>query len=187
LEKDSLNYFKVTVESPDGAVRSKRMPLKEYLQIVAASNFKQRARMAMLYYHAERLNRAVVGTGNKDEHSLGFFVKYGDGGTDTKPIAHLFKLQVFQLAEVLPIPGEIRRRTPTTDTYSAEVTQTEFFFGVDFDLLDLIWHGLDNDVPAEAIAEQLNLTPEQVMRVYKDIRQKQRSTNYLRMPPLEAE
>ncbi|MCK7528658.1 MAG: NAD(+) synthase [Ignavibacteriales bacterium] len=76
----------------------KRIPLKEYLQIVAASNFKQRSRMCMLYYHAESRNYAVIGTGNKNEHEQGFFVKYGDGGADIKPIAHLFKTQVFQLS-----------------------------------------------------------------------------------------
>jgi NAD+ synthase len=187
LEKDTLNYFKATVETPEGEIISRRLPPKEYLQIVAASNFKQRTRMAMLYYHAERLNRAVVGTGNKDEHELGFFVKYGDGGTDTKPIAHLFKLQVYQLAEVLPIPEEIRRRQPTTDTYSAEATQTEFFFGIDFDLLDLIWYGMEHDLPTETVAAALGLTTEQVERVYRDIRQKQRTTNYLRRPPLEKD
>lgn len=185
LEQSGLNFFKLTIESPDGKVESKRMPLNEYLQIVAASNFKQRSRMAILYYHAERLNWAVIGTGNKDEHELGFFVKYGDGGTDLKPIAHLFKMQIFQLAEYLEIPEEIIARTPTTDTYSAEVTQTEFFFGIDFDLLDPIWWALEHNIPAEEVARELNLTADQVNRIYKDIRQKQRTTEYLRIPPLE--
>jgi NAD+ synthase len=163
------------------------MPLKEYLQIVAASNFKQRTRMSMLYYHAERVNRAVVGTGNKDEHELGFFVKYGDGGADLKPISHLYKVQVYQLAQFLELPESITHRAPTTDTYSAEVTQTDFFFGVDFDILDLVWYGMDNSVPSGEIARALDLTAEQVDRVYKDIKQKQRTTDYLRLFPLEPE
>ena len=143
--------------------------------------------MAFLYYHAERLNRAVVGTGNKDEHELGFFVKYGDGGTDLKPIAHLYKVQIFQLAEYLGIPDEIVKRIPTTDTYSAEVTQTEFFFGIDFELLDPILYGLENSIPADEVGAELGLTTEQVERVYKDILQKQRTTRYLRLPPLEID
>jgi NAD+ synthase len=187
LESESINFFKLTVESPEGEVISKRMPLKEYLQIVAASNFKQRTRMAVLYYHAEKLNRAVVGTGNKDEHELGFFVKYGDGGADLKPISHLYKVQIYQLAEFLKLPARITGRAPTTDTYSAEVTQTDFFFGVDFRVLDLIWYALENSVPASEVAGELGLTAEQVERVYKDIRQKQRTTEYLRMYPLEPE
>jgi len=185
LKRESLNYFKLTVEYPNGTSRSNRMPAKEFLQIVAASNLKQRSRMATLYFHAERLNWAVVGTANKDEHDLGFFVKYGDGGADLKPIAHLFKVQIYQLARHLGIPDEIVDRVPTADTYSAEVTQTEFFFGINFELLDLIWSGLEQGLSAHEVADHLSLTEHQVARVYKDIQQKQRSTKYLRCAPIE--
>jgi NAD+ synthase len=185
LERESINFFKLAIESPDGQVESRRMPRSEYLQVVAASNFKQRTRTNMLYYHAERLNWAVIGTGNKDEHLLGFFVKYGDGGADLKPISHLFKMQVFQLADYLDIPEEICGRTPTTDTYSAEQTQTEFFYGVDFPILDLVWYAMENNIPSADVAQELGLTVEQVQRVAKDILQKQRTTEYLRMPPLD--
>jgi hypothetical protein len=106
-----INLFYLTIIAPDGEVKSQRLPLTEYLQIVAASNFKQRSRTNMLYYHAEAKNFAVIGTGNKNEHEQGFFVKYGDGGADVKPIAHLFKTQVFQLAEFLGVPEDIRKRT----------------------------------------------------------------------------
>ena len=180
LERDGLNFFKLTVEMPDGESRSRRMPVGEYLEIVAASNLKQRTRMMTLYYHAECLNRAVVGTCNKDEHALGFFVKYGDGGADLYPIADLFKVQVYALARQLGIPAEIIDRVPTTDTYSAEVTQTEFFFGVDFETLDLLWWAMENNVPISEAGSALGLTAEQVERVYRDIAQKQRNTAYLR-------
>ena len=139
--KGKLNIFYLTIILPDGTEKSFRLPLAEYLQIVAASNFKQRSRMSMLYYYADAKNYAVIGTGNKNEHEQGFFVKYGDGGADVKPIAHLFKTQVFQLAEYLGVPDEIRSRIPTTDTYSAEQTQEEFFFKLPFDILDRIWVG----------------------------------------------
>ncbi|MCK5127017.1 MAG: NAD(+) synthase [candidate division Zixibacteria bacterium] len=184
LEKASLNFFNVVIEDPDGNIKSKRLPRNEYLQIVAASNLKQRSRMTHLYYHAERLNYAVAGTGQKDEHELGFFVKYGDGGADFKPIAHLFKLQVFQLAEALPVPKEIISRTPTTDTYSSEVDQTEFFYGSPFEVLDPCWYALENNIPADEVAKVLKLSTEQVERVFKDIQQKIRGTNYLRSEPL---
>src|SRR5512135_3749603 len=128
LERDGLNVFVLTVVAPTGETFSKPLPLAEYLQIVAASNFKQRTRMATLYYHAEMRHFAVVGTANKNEHEQGFFVKFGDGGVDVRPIVHLFKTQVYQLAEYLDVPAEIRRRPPTTDTYSAATTQEEFFF-----------------------------------------------------------
>jgi NAD+ synthase len=184
LEEDTLNVFHLTAISPDGQTLSRRLPLREYFQVVAASNFKQRTRMSMLYYHAELRNFAVVGTGNKNEHALGFFVKQGDGGVDIQPIAHLFKNQVYQLAEYLGVPEEIRRRTPTTDTYSAGSSQEEFFFRVPFEILDLVWLGHEQGVPNREIGEALGLSAEQVERVVVDIGRKQRTTAYLRTPPI---
>jgi len=184
LEKETLNVFQLTIIAPDGKEKSERIPLKEYLQIVAASNFKQRSRMCMLYYHAESRNYAVIGTGNKNEHEQGFFVKYGDGGADIKPIAHLFKTQVFQLAEYLDVPEEIRKRVPTTDTYSAEQTQEEFFYRVPFDILDRVWFGWEKGVPAEDIASALGLSKENVESIIHDTQRKIRTTEYLRMEPL---
>jgi NAD+ synthase len=184
LEKESLNVFHLTIIAPDGTEKSERMPLKEYLQIVAASNFKQRSRMCMLYYHAESRNYAVIGTGNKNEHEQGFFVKYGDGGADIKPIAHLFKTQVFQLADYLEVPEEIRKRTPTTDTYSAEQTQEEFFYRVPFAILDRVWFGWEKGVPSEDIASALGLSKENVESIIHDTQRKIRTTEYLRMEPL---
>jgi len=184
LEKETLNVFQLTIITPDGEVKSERLPLKEYLQIVAASNFKQRSRMCMLYYHAEAKNYAVIGTGNKNEHEQGFFVKYGDGGADVKPIAHLFKSQVFQLAEYLEVPEDIRKRIPTTDTYSAEQTQEEFFFRVPFDILDRVWFGWEQGIPSKQIADALELTEENVDSIIHDTQRKIRTTEYLRMEPL---
>ncbi len=187
LEHKPVNFFNLSIESPAGEAQTKRMPLAAYLQVVAASNLKQRLRMTTLYYHAEKRNWAVVGTGNKDEHEQGFFVKYGDGGADLKPIAHLFKMQVYQLAEFLGVPTGILRRTPTTDTYSAEVTQAEFFFGLDFYNMDMLWYAMENAVPPQEAAKVLDLTVEQVETAYANIKRKIVATEYLRLPPLEAE
>jgi len=182
-EKDQLNIFQLMIISPEGEEKTARIPLKDYLQVVAASNFKQRSRMSMLYYHADRLNYAVIGTGNKDEHEQGFFVKYGDGGADIKPIAHLFKLQVYQLAAYLDIPQEIQERTPTTDTYSAECTQEEFFFRVPFEIGDVIWHAMEKSVPISEVAKALELTEAQIEHIQKDIKRKIKATEYLRAEP----
>jgi NAD+ synthase len=185
--KDTLNVYHLTIISPEGVEQTKRIPLKEYLQIVAASNFKQRSRMSMLYYHADRLNYAVIGTGNKDEHEQGFFVKYGDGGADIKPIAHLFKVQVYQIAEYLGVPKGILDRTPTTDTYSAECTQEEFFFRVPFEVGNIIWFAMEKNVPATEVAKELKLSEEQVLNIMNDIKRKIRGTEYLREVPLHIE
>jgi NAD+ synthase len=187
LERDTFNVFQLTVISSDGRELSRRIPLREYYQIVASSNFKQRARMAMLYYHAELRNYAAIGTANKNEHDLGFFVKHGDGGVDVQPIAHLFKSQVYQLARYLDVPEEIQSRTPTSDTYSAGSTQEEFFFRIPFETLDLVWHGYEQEASPDEIAACLDLTREQVERVIADIKRKQHATAYLRAAPLGVE
>ncbi len=184
LDENTLNLFYLTIITPDGEEKTQRLPPKEYFQIVAASNFKQRARMCMLYYHAELRNYAVIGTGNKNEHEQGFFVKYGDGGTDIKPIAHLFKTQIYQLAEYLDVPHEILSRPPTTDTYSAHSTQEEFFFRLPFETMDLLWYAQENSIPIPKVAEVMKLTETQVQRAFDDFTRKGRTTEYLRMPPL---
>ncbi|MCP4424309.1 MAG: NAD(+) synthase [Chloroflexi bacterium] len=181
--KSSLNVFSLVMTDETGEEHGRLMPPKIFLEVVASSNFKQRTRMMTLYYHAEKRNYAVIGTANKDEHKQGFFVKYGDGGVDLQPIQHLFKTQVFQLAAHVGVPQSIIDRTPTTDTYSAGSSQEEFFFRLPFELMDPIWYGLEHDVPAEDVAAAFDLTPQQVENVYRELRQKIRTTEYLRAAP----
>ena len=173
--------FSLTIIDHEGKEKSKILPLKEYLQIVAASNFKQRCRMSMLYYHAERLHYAMIGTPNKHEVEQGFFVKHGDGGADIMPIAHLYKSQVYQLAEYFGIPQEIIDRTPTSDTYSAEQTQEEFFFQMPHLEMDLIWYGMENEISPEEVGRVLGKTTNDIMLLYKNLSRKQKTTEYLRM------
>ncbi len=160
------------------------MPPSAYLELVAATNFKQRVRKTMEYYHADRLQYAVAGTPNRLEYDQGFFVKQGDGAADLKPIAHLYKTQVYALAERLGVPEEIRSRPPTTDTYSMEQTQEEFFFALPYDRMDLCLYGRDHGISAAELAPAVDLTAEQVERVYRDIDAKRRATRYLHEPPL---
>jgi NAD+ synthase len=184
LEGNTLNVFSLTIVKPDGQEINKRLPPQEFAQIVAASDFKQRTRMSMLYYHAELRNHAVIGTPNKNEHEQGFFVKHGDGGSDLMPIVHLYKTQVYQLARFLDVPEIIQQRTPTTDTYSAPSTQEEFFFRLPFATMDLLWYGQEHQVPIEQVASALGLTPLQAQRAFDDFTRKSRTTAYLRTPPL---
>jgi len=189
INRTGLNHslppvFYLTIIAPDGAEKRKVIPVREYLQIVAASNFKQRCRMSMLYYHAEANHYAVVGTANKHEVEQGFFVKHGDGGVDLMPIGHLYKTQVYQLAETLGIPGEIIRRTPTTDTYSAEQSQEEFFFQMPFLELDLLWYGFENEYGIAEVAAELGKPAEEVELIFGNFSRKKRTTEYLRMRPL---
>ena len=183
LEGDRLNLAQLTVADPDGNERSSRMPPAAYLQMVAATNFKQRTRMMLEYYHADRLHFAVAGTPNLLEYDQGFFVKQGDGAADFKPIAHLYKTQVFALAEHLEVPPEIRSRQPTTDTYSLPQTQEEFYFALPYPEMDLCLWAVDHGVPAREVGPPLGLTEEQVERVFRDIEAKRRVSRYLHDVP----
>jgi NAD+ synthase len=187
LDGSRFNVFQLTIQTPEGEIKSSRMKPAAYLQLVAATNFKQRLRKMMEYYHADRLNYAVSGTPNRLEYDQGFFVKQGDGAADFKPIAHLYKTQVYAIAEYLGIPEEIRRRPPTTDTYSMAQTQEEFYFALPYDRMDLCLYGHNHGVPAEEVAPAVDLQPEQVERVYKDIEAKRRTTKYLHTRPLLVE
>ena len=187
IEGDRLNVSQLTVQSPAGEQKTARPPLSAYLQLVAATNFKQRVRKMMEYYHADRLHYAVAGTPNRLEYDQGFFVKQGDGAADVKPIAHLYKTQVYALAEYLGIPEEIRIRPPTTDTYSMPQTQEEFFFSLPYDRMDLCLYAVNHGVPAEEVAPVVGLSALQVERVYRDIEAKRRASRYLHMRPLLIE
>lgn len=184
LNQNLPPVFTVTIIAPDGKSKSEMIPMKEYLQIVAASNFKQRSRMSMLYYHAEANNYAVIGTPNKHEVEQGFFVKNGDSGVDVMPIAHFYKSQVYQFAEYLGIPREIINRTPTSDTYTAEQTQEEFFFQMPYKEMDLLWFGFENGYEAEEVGKILGKTKEEVELIYRNFLRKQKTTEYLRMEPI---
>ncbi len=187
LESDRLNVTRLTVQSPSGEQSTIRLTSAAYSQIVAATNFKQRVRKMTEYYHADRLNYAVAGTPNRLEYDQGFFVKQGDGAADFKPIAHLYKTQVYAMARHLGVPAEICGRAPTTDTFSLPQTQEEFYFALPYDRMDLCLYAYNHGVSASEAASVLELTPEQVERVYRDIAAKRRTTRYLHAAPLLVE
>ena len=186
LGGDRLNITFLTVADPQGKRQTLRMRPAAYLQLIAATNFKQRCRKVMEYYHADRLGYAVAGTPNLLEYDLGFFVKQGDGAADFKPIAHLYKTQVYALAEYLGVPEEIRRRPPTTDTFSLDQSQEEFYFALPHGEMDLCLWAHNDGTPAADVAAVLGLTVEQVQRVFRDIESKRRASRYLHHSPLLA-
>ncbi len=177
------NISWLVVANPDGEQSRHRMPLDVYLGMIAAANMKQRTRKQIEYYHADRLNFAVAGTPNRLEYDQGFFVKNGDGAADFKPIAHLYKSQVYQLAEALGVPEEIRRRPPTTDTWSLPQGQDEYYFSLPYHLMDLCLYGLNNAVAADAVADACGLTADQVHAVWRNIASKRRVADYLHAAP----
>jgi len=183
LETDRLNVYYLAVRSPDGESRTVRLTAQSYLEIVAATNFKQRVRKMMEYHHADRLHYAVVGTPNRLEYDQGFFVKGGDGLADVKPIAHLYKTQVYQLAEHLNVPKSITTRPPTTDTYSLPQTQEEFYFSLPATTMDLVLYARNAGWTPEVAAGKIGLRADQIERAYADIEQKRSTTGYLHAGP----
>jgi NAD+ synthase len=179
LDAGRYSIFSVVVQSPDGQTKKVRLTPEAYLGIVAATNFKQRARKMMEYYYADLLQYAVAGTPNRLEYDQGFFVKNGDGAADFKPIAHLYKSQVYQLAAYLGVPEEIRRRPPTTDTYSLEQSQEEFYFTLPLEQMDLCLYGKDHGISAAELVNVVGLDEGLVQRVYEMIDSKRKVAKYL--------
>lgn len=178
-----VNHFSLVVQDPQGQQFEKRLDLKEYLQIVAATNYKQRIRKTIEYYHADRLNYAVIGTPNRLEYDQGFFVKNGDGSADLKPIAHLYKTQVYALAKHLGLPDSICNAIPTTDTYSLPQGQDEFYFALPYQEMDKALWALNIGATANELAEMLGITQEQANFVFQDIQNKRKTTHYLHAKP----
>jgi NAD+ synthase len=187
MDAERMNLPRIVVRTPEGEESTARLPLEAYLALVAATNGKQRTRTALSYYHADRMGYAVCGTPNRLEFDQGFFVKGGDGLADIKPIAHLYKEQVVALAGHLGVPEAVLRRTPTTDTFSLQQSQEEFYFAAPLHQMDVCLHGLNNDVPPDAVAAEAGLTVDQVTRIWADIKAKRRSTSGLHRTGLLVE
>lgn len=187
IDADRYAIFSVVVQSPNGETKKVRLTPEAYLGIVASTNFKQRARKMMEYHYADLLQYAVAGTPNRLEYDQGFFVKNGDGAADFKPIAHLYKSQVYELAAYLGVPEEIQRRLPTTDTYSLEQSQEEFYFSLSLRKMDLCLYGVNNRIPAVDLAPAAGMDEKQVERVYTMIESRRRTTHYLHAGPLLVE
>jgi len=186
-QEGQFNHFNLIVQNPDGELLEERMGLNEYLEVVAATNYKQRIRKTVEYFHADRLNYAVIGTPNRLEYDQGFFVKNGDGAADIKPIAHLYKTQVYALARHLELPVEICEAVPSTDTYSLVQGQDEFYFALPYDKMDIALWGHNHNVSIDELSETLGISNEQSKRIYNDIEMKRKTTASLHWKPLLIE
>jgi NAD+ synthase len=144
--------------------------------IIAFGNIHARVRMIVLYYHANRLNRLVAGTGNKSEFLIGYFTKYGDGGVDILPIGDLYKTQVRQLAKYLGVPERIIMKTPSAGLWKGQTDEGEI--GVSYELLDKILHGLiDLKMDSKLLSETLKIPVETIVRVEEMIRKSEHKRN----------
>ncbi len=188
LNKDNLNFFTITIVNPQGEIKTARLNNAQAKGIIAATCTKHRTRMMTQYYYAEKNNYIVCGTTNKSEAIQGLFVKYGDGGVDIEPIAHLYKNQVFQLAEHLGVIKEIINRAPCPDTYSAPVTDEEWYFRMPYATLDFLLYAWEKKVDISQVCSVMNLTEVQINRIFRDFNNKSKATKHLsQLPPMLVE
>jgi len=187
LDVDRYNYYTLRVDDGKGNTKEKRLSKKQLLAITAAANVKIRSRMIALYYWGEQSNYLVAGTTNKTEFILGDYCKFGDGGTDVECVSHLYKTNIYQLAEYLDVPMEIRERTPSPDTFSLPVSDTDFYFCLPFDLLDPLLYAWEYKVDGSEAAAALGLGEDQVKRAFRDFQSKNTSTEHIRVLPAALE
>jgi len=183
LAKDALNYFKLIIMDAEGTIKTARLNIGSLRSIVAATNTKQITRMMYLNYSADLHNYLVCGTTNRTEFIQGFFVKYGDGGVDIEPIVHLYKMQVYQLAEFLKITPEIIERAPSPDTFSFPITDEEMYFRIPYNILDLLLYAWEHHILISEVSTAMNLTEYQIQRTFRDFTSKYNATKNLRLPP----
>jgi NAD+ synthase len=187
LNRDGLNFFTLTVLAPDRSARTARLTGKQARGIIAATCTKHRTRMMTQYYQAERTNYLVCGTTNRSEAVQGLYVKYGDGGVDIEPIAHLYKSQVYQLAIYLGVIPEIINRPPCPDTYSEPVTDEEWFFRMPFEQLDLLLYAWENGLDIPQVGRVMGLTEAQIKRAFRDFSHKHEASRHLSSAPPSLE
>ena len=161
-----------------------RLKRRDYTKLVAATNFKQRARALQLYYHADYCNYAVLGTTNRDELLLGFFVKLGDGAADVEAIEGLYKSEVFELARALGVDQRIINRTPTTDTLPGQTSQRGYFYGLEFPVLDAALAVFEHRLSEEDAVRRTGLEGEQVRQIVANLGRRHDTTTILRSAPV---
>lgn len=120
---------------------------------LARANLKPRLRMLALYYYANLLRFLVVGTGNRDEFTVGYYTKWGDGAADLFPLGDLVKGEVWALARELGVPAEVAERAPTAGLWPGQTDEQEL--GFPYALLDrYLLEGSSGDPAVDAAIER---------------------------------
>ncbi len=131
---------------------------------VPVANLAPRARMAVLYYYANSMNRLVAGTGNRSELLVGYFTKYGDGGVDILPIGGLYKHEVRELAKEMRLPERIITKPPSAGLWEGQTDEKEL--GITYDELDRILMALfDNNKTPEEASKDLGIAIEKIRKI----------------------
>jgi NAD+ synthase len=173
----------IRLSNEKGSISTKRLSAPQYLKLISLQNVKQRTRMIVLYMHAEKMNYSVSGTTNKSELLTGYFVKFGDGGVDLEPIADLYKLQVYNLSEMLNIDTKIISRAPSPDTWSHFTSDEDFYLRMPYDILDQLLYAEEHDLPSEVVQKSTGLNASQIESAFKHIHTMKNASRMLQLPP----
>ena len=122
---------------------------------VLAGNIASRLRMTALYNIAASRGYLVCGTSNKTEYMIGYSTKWGDGASDVQPLLHLYKKDVYALAEELGIPQAIIDKAPSAGFFEGQTDEADI--GLSYAELDsALWNlELNEFVPQNAVEEKV--------------------------------
>ena len=109
---------------------------------LTADNIQPRIRGTLLMAFANRLGRAVLGTGNKSENAVGYCTLYGDTVGALEPIGDIYKTEVYDVARWYNdmrggniIPEHIFTKAPSAELHPGQVDEDNL---PPYDVLDAI-------------------------------------------------
>ncbi|MDA4113588.1 MAG: NAD+ synthase [Thaumarchaeota archaeon] len=145
---------------------------------IANANVKARIRMIINYYVANAHGMLVAGTGDKSEDEIGFFTKYGDGGVDFLPIAHLYKTQVRELGAHLGLPENVVSKPSSPQLWPGHKAVDEI--PIEYERLDHVLVGLfDEKLPPADVAKKTGVD----LKVVEDVIRRHRNSAHKRAYP----
>ena len=156
---------------------------KEFLTLTAATSIKHRVRMTLLYFCAEKNNFSVIGTTNKSEYLQGYFVKYGDGGSDIEPLVNIYKSQIYQLGNFLDVPKRILSKNASPDVWSLSTNDEEFFYSVPYDVVDLILYAREQGLSETEVEKISDLSLESIQSLFRMQNMKELQSKHMREIP----
>ena len=129
-----------------------------------AGNKMARERMSILFDYAHKMNRLVLGTGNRTEICLGYTTLFGDSACSLNPLGELYKTEVRQLSKMLGVPDSIINKPPSADLWAGQTDEDEI--GVSYAQIDnLLIQMVDNKIDSLKLLEEAGFKQTDISRV----------------------
>jgi len=181
--KNTIGIPFLEILDQDNQIHKLKITSLDFLTLTASTSIKHRVRMTLLYYHGEKNNFSVIGTTNKSEYQQGYFVKYGDGGSDIEPLVNIYKSQIYQLGKFLEIPKEILVSKASPDIWSFSTSDEEFFYTVPYNIVDLILYARENKLSISDVQKISDLKIEDIENLFQMQNIKQIKSQHMREIP----